>query len=279
MDAPIFALALTEMGALSSNVYGPSSFRSYVTRAGGQARNTASCISVDSLGQLARELFDAGVMVFRLGSPNGERYTHFALARTIAGWSDYFFIDEEIFASNPSKTFCHIRDREVLRVFSLLPKFTETSSVNLAFASGLFPFALSLDETDLPLVPATGQGTYSFPVTPNRKFEVTWQHVRGQLEIDGVFIAIRGGRKTLFVVEAKASNGLKSLAKHKLAYPMLALRATLEADYDVVGIYLRTIRRSDQIIFYLAECQFEPGHSDIASLRARSIGSHAITCS
>jgi hypothetical protein len=153
-----------------------------------------------------------------------------------------------------------------LFVFTLLPKFTETSLVNLAMASGLLSHALQLDYEALPSAPATGQGTYSFTFSPHADLNVTWAHTRGQVEIDAAFIAKREGNETLFVVEAKAGDEFDSLAKHKLLFPALALRNGIPEYMPLVPVYIRALRRSDGFHFYVAECILSHAADGIVSL-------------
>jgi hypothetical protein len=108
---------------------------------------------------------------------------------------------------------CRAKDLySTLYTFMLLPGFTETSVVNLALASGLLPYALDVDATYTPSVPATGQSVFSFPVKPNSKLGAEWFHQRGQVEIDALFVARRRSKETLFLVEVKCSNNFESLA-------------------------------------------------------------------
>jgi hypothetical protein len=219
---------------------------------------TAPIISIDSFRRLAPELKKAGVMVFRLGSPEGERNTHFALAKKVDGWSDYFIFDKEVFKSIAPVIFVPPVPLRQLFPFLLLPSFTETSLVNLAFASGLLAHALGIDQRDFPYAPATGQTTFDFSVIPHPKIGVVWQHQRGQIDLDAVFSAQRDGFETVFLLEAKtqARKGeeFDSLAKHKLMYPVLALRDHLPSYMKIVPVYLRGIRKQDGVHFYLAEC-------------------------
>src|SRR5581483_9267240 len=95
----LFGPALATMEAGSAATFGPLSFQGYLSSNAFADKNTWQHISVDSLRRLAPELRAANTMVFRLGSPDGEKHTHFGLARCVGGWSDYFFLDEELFAS------------------------------------------------------------------------------------------------------------------------------------------------------------------------------------
>lgn len=248
----------------------PRPFKSYAAEAGFPNEKTVENISVQDIRGLAPELKKAGVMVFRLGNPLGTKGTHFALARHLGGWDDYFLQDEKIFEGREA---CLANgSNEKLDIFRILPKSTETSLVNLAVASGILQTALDLDHTEIPLINATAQGTYSFEVFPHPNMDAAWNHVDGQVEIDGAFIARRGGVKTMFVVEAKVSDGLESLAKHKIAYPMLAIETMIPKGIPIVGVYLRVVRRISGFDFYVAECTFSSDRHEIASLTVRRTG-------
>ncbi len=270
----IFGPALRAMELGASSVFGPIPFQQYLQTNSLPQRNTWQHISIDAVHRLAGELRSANSMVFRLGSPAGEKFTHFGIARCVGGWSDYFFLDEAIFADSPAELFIPPVPMRQLFPFTLLPKFTETSLVNLAIASGLLGHALRFDPDTPSSVPATGQGTYSFAFSPHRDFDVTWSHCRGQVEIDAVLVAKRDGKETLFVIEAKAGEEFESLAKHKLLYPVLALRGGVPGYVPIVPVYMRALKRSDGIHFHIAECELnvEPGKvATVAGLTAKSV--------
>lgn len=253
----VFAPALAVMRDQAERVFGPMSFQGYLAQNGFGDSNTAKHISVQSVRGLAAELRDAATMVFRLGSPSGQKHTHFALAKCINGWDDYFLLDDQVFGGCQPELFVPVSLRQLF-AFSLLPKFTETSLVNLAIASGLLSHALALDDEVLPSAPATGQGTYSFAFLPHEVLKVEWQHAKGQVEIDAAFVAKRQGVETLFVIEAKSSDELDSLAKHKLAFPVQAMRMSVPNHMSVTPVYIRAVGRSDGIHFYIAECELSP---------------------
>lgn len=258
----LFDNALSEMAG--SSFLEPQPFLSYARQAGFSDAKPAYYISIQNLRGLSPELRAAGVMVFRLGCASGRKETNFALARHAGSWNDYFLQDQTIFAGCPqfSVPGCF----EDLRIFEILPKSTETSLVNLAVASGVLRSALGLDAKDDAIVNATAQGTYTFTVRPQRDLAACWYHVSGQVEIDGAFIAFRGGVETLFVIEAKVSKDFDSLAKHKIAYPMLALQTELKGALPTIGVYLRVIRRRSGFDFCVAECVFSSPNQEIASL-------------
>jgi hypothetical protein len=233
--------------------FGPRSFQGYLAEYGLKAQNTWQHISVDNQRRLAPELRETRTMVFRLGSPEGEKHTH-----------------QEVFADAKPELFIPPVPMRQLFAFTLLPKFTETSLVNLAIASGLLSHALGLDDAALPSVPATGQGTYSFTFSPHAELDLSWSHSKGQVEIDAAIIAKRRGEETLFVIEAKAGDDFDSLAKHKLVYPALALRSGVPQYVPLVPVYIRVLRRTDGLHFYLAECELPAPAGGVTSLSGRT---------
>jgi hypothetical protein len=158
----MFACALEEMKQTGVPYWGPKSFQGYCKTSGIKAPNTADHISIDSLTRLHSTLRDQKCMVLRLGAPEGERNTHFGLAKYENDWSDFFLLDRLIFEGVAPEMFIPTVSFRHLFPFYLLPAFTETSLVNLALASGLMAHALNLDEPTLPLAAATGQSTFTF---------------------------------------------------------------------------------------------------------------------
>ena len=77
----LFRPALAVMETSRAPTFGPRSFQGYLVENGLLAQNTWQHISVDNLRRLAPELREANTMVFRLGSPEGEKHTHFGLWR------------------------------------------------------------------------------------------------------------------------------------------------------------------------------------------------------
>lgn len=233
----------------------PRSFREYALASGHAEAKTAPSISVDSLDALSPDLRRANSMVFRLGSPTGERHTRFGLATALHGWGDYFLLDERVFKGVTPTPYTPDVPAELLYAFTLLPAYTETSAVNLAIASALAAHALEIDPASIPSAPATGQTTNSFEVRPHAELKATWRHDKGQVEIDALFVGQRNRQETLFVLEAKCSPQFSSLAKHKLVYPILALRDHLPPRMGICPVYMRVIKRRNDLIFYFAECK------------------------
>jgi hypothetical protein len=79
-------------------VFGPVSFQGYVASHFGASKcfATAQHISIQSFAQLRPELVENNTMVLRLGSPAGERNTHFALVRAPATLRDFFIFDADV---------------------------------------------------------------------------------------------------------------------------------------------------------------------------------------
>lgn len=262
----MFTPALQVMSREGTGCFGPVSFRDYLRQYNFPYTGTASAISVDSRRKLSKDLVDSKAMVFRLGSHPGTNHTAFALARTREGWNDFFLEDEHLFSSLEIRSFDASRFNEDLAAFRFLPRLTEPSLVNLALASGLLGEALELDEAGTPIIPATGQSTYTFDVQPFADGP-NWTHRQGQVEIDALFLAKRNGELAVFVVEAKRSDAFDSLAKHKLVYPYLALRNSLPSSMHIVPVYLRAVRNEESWNFFVCECGFEdPAAFSISSL-------------
>ena len=253
--------------------YGPISFQKYIEDHK-LPRNTPTArnISIDNIARLDRSLRMNNMMVFRLGSPEGERYTHFALVKSISNLeSDYFVVDQDVFNQNEAELFIPTATYRQLFPFTLLPRFTETSVVNLCIASGLLSYALNLDKSELPSVPATGQGTYSFKVKPHFGIDVLWKRTKGQVEIDAIITATRASRPMLFLIESKSSTKLDSLAKHKLMYPLLALLKTVPPYIKIIPVYIRAIMGNEETHVYIAECETDYNRSEIPTIAGLTV--------
>jgi hypothetical protein len=224
----IFEPAIKALLASGASASVPQGFVAYLKSNGIANKDTASYISVDSLKKLHSELKAADLMVFRLGRL-GIGGTAFGLAKSVSGWSDYFLCDEQLFSGLKTEVFVPTVPYSSLYSFMILPSMTETSLVNLALASGIISYLLGIDNNTIPSVPATGQSIYSFDFKPHSDFPVIWNHFEGQVEMDGVFVCSIGGHPVVVVIESK-SGPFSSLAKHKLFYPVLALR-TKVPDY------------------------------------------------
>lgn len=250
----MFDRAIKEIESTGKIVGGPRSFQEYAAGANSGNKRTAQYISINSFNDLTSELKSSGYMVFRLGSPKGSRHTEFALAKAVESWSDYFFIDTDIFPTHELEVFLPSTSTCGLFPYQLLTTLTETSLVNLAMASGLLTKALDIEQDNNQIIPATGQSTFTFDFQPTSHCSHVLTHNQGQVEIDALFVGKRKGKECLFVIEAKSGKRFDSLAKHKLLYPILTLQNNIPAFMEVIPVYLRTIKKEDHIEFNIAEC-------------------------
>lgn len=250
----VFDCALRQMKREGACTFGPISFNRYLRDNGLAEKRTWQYVSVDSLDRLAPELRQAQTMVFRLGGRKGNSGTHFGLARCRDNWSDFFFQDNELLQQTEPEVYLPEVSVRTLFSFQLLPKLTETSLVNLAIGSGLLPYVLGLETGHGQLVPATGQSTFTFHIVPLPGLPTAWEHINGQVEIDALFFGRRAGRETLFLIEGKCGRPQSSIAKHKLAYPLAALRNSVPEYIDIVPVYVKTWGDSDGQHFLVVEC-------------------------
>ncbi len=250
----VFEDALAAMERSGQPLFGPTSFRDYVSQHDIETSSrTPRYISVDSLSDLAPELREHDVMVLRVGTADGTG-TAFLCVDSPDGVEEFFLRDDEIYTGISVEKFSSPLGRERLLGFQLLPSLSETSLVNLGLASGVLSAALRLDTSGALPPPATGNSTFTFPVRPHSEIETTVSHRRGQVEIDTLLAERRDGELALFVIEAKTgSRG--SLAKHKLMYPVLALADAVPSDINIIPVYLRCRRTGDTITFDVAECE------------------------
>lgn len=227
-------------------------FSDYIRTYDLRATDTAPHISVDSLESLSPVLREAETMVLRLGQSQDGRGTRFALVATPGRLRDFFLIDEEIISTDPSTPVRLAVDEEMLLPYSMLPKLTEDMAVSLAFASGLMGHALGLDSPFFTGAPVRGSATYSFAFRPYRGADPV-EHRRGQVEIDALLAGRRDGRPVLFVCEFKMDSS-RSLAKHKLLYPLLAMAPRVPAGKEMVPVYVRVGRHGGRVVYDVVEC-------------------------
>lgn len=255
-NVTVFQPALDEMTAAQTKSYGPESFRDYIQRHDLEhSGRTPRYISVDSIRDLPPSLKQAGVMVLRLGSSPDGSGTQFLLVKPEDNVAEFFLADDEVFGTQAPVNLESPVDHEKLLSFQLLPRLSETSLVNLALASGVLAEGLELDTNGSLMPPATGRSTFTFDVKPYSKYDLTVTHRMGQVEIDTLFAERRNGDMTLFVIEAKIGQGTGTLAKHKLMYPILALKDKITPDIEIVPVYLRCSQSEESMIFRIAECQ------------------------
>jgi len=254
----------------------PTSFQEYLKLAFPQRQpRTAQRLSVQTLTDLDPLLRSHGFMVFHLGSPTGlggRRTTRFALIKAPSGVEEFFLVDAKVFAC-AEETFIPTASYHEMYPFQLLGSIVETGAVNLAIASRLLAEALRLDEPSPRLAPATGASTYTFKVMPHSLCDVMWDHVAGQVEVDAVVFARRGGRWTVFVIEGKHGE-LESLSKLKLAYATLAIATKrVPSDVQIVPVYMRSWEEEGRLLFGVAECEMvdpRSAQSPVASITVKS---------
>lgn len=251
----VFEPALDEMRECGSPIYGPTSFRDYVSTHDLNASvRTPRYISIDSLSELDPELREANVMTLRMGSAPTGSGTQFLLVKAPDKVEEFYLIDDRLFDEEEIVHYQSPVDQERLLSFHLLPTLSETSLVNLALASGVLSDALELDETGSLMPPATGRSTFTFDVRPHSAYDKTFKHRTGQVEIDTLFAEKRNGETALFVIEAKTGRQHSTLAKHKLVYPTLALADSVPPEIDIIPLYMRCIQENDQLYFKILEC-------------------------
>jgi hypothetical protein len=251
----IFDAAIRDLKASPGGVTAVRDFQEYLSSNGLPKAKTAPSISVDAISRLAPELRMEKAMVFRLGQGT------FALAQsTVMDWSDFFILDGTIWNNVEEEVFVPRIAEQILFAYQLLPSLTESSTVNLAIASGLMAHALDLENSEYPSAPATAQSTFTFSFCPKEGGDV-WEHRSGQVQIDAAITGKRSGQTVLFLIEAKLGAPGLSLAKHKLVYPVLSIAPKVPPSMPIVPVYLRAERGPLGVSFFFTECAF-PNYSN-----------------
>jgi hypothetical protein len=263
----LFQNALDVLSSEKVGIYGPESFRDYAVKNGFPNADTAQYISIDSYEQLNKNLKDNDTMVFRLGKGAEANTTNFALVKVKDHLKDFFLWEEEIFSSDEVVTFLPTTSVRKFYQFLILRDLTESSFVNLGLASGLIGLALGLDEPESMIIPATTQSTFKFDFIPHTLLNKPLTHNWGQVEIDSIFIETRNGKDTLFIIEAKTSinREIKSLSKHKLVYPLLAIKEEIPPDMPIVPVYIKVKKVKNGYTYDIAECHF-PSRGETATI-------------
>ena len=251
----IFEPALSQLD--DDGVFGPIGFQDCLAEHGLPKKSTAPLISVDSLERLSPELREAEAMVLRLGSPPGTSQTEFAIVQIPGKVKSFFLLPDDEPQSEPFLPTATWRD---LYAFQILGRLTESSLVNLSLASGLLSYALGLDDDRQAVVPATGQSTFTFDYQPHDDLPRTFTHHNGQVEIDALFFGRRKSVDCLFIVEAKMGPGVKSIAKHKLVYPILAVATQLPPGISIIPVYLHVTSEPNGYLFRVVECKIPNLH-------------------
>lgn len=193
-----------------------------------------------------------------------------------------FFITETAFTPDHQTQFDFTSDGEdvhllgqkaqdMLDAYRLLPQFSESSLVNLALSTGLLSQALDLDVERVGTAPVTVASTFDFSFRPHPAQPTVFRHNNGQVEVDACFVSRRNGEQVLVVVEAK-TGPKRSLAKHKLFYPLMSVRAqALASGIDVLPVYLRAQYTGNSVDYDIYECtpfsveEPEPYLSDVTA--------------
>lgn len=249
----VFHYVIDQLDNVDQGVFGPVSFLDYLSGLEFPKLKAPDAISIDSWERLHQSLKSNDCMVLRLGKSTGAG-TQFAVVKVKDRLSEYFLFDEKIFTNEGVEYFPEVEDNQLL-AYQLLPTLTEASIVNLGFTSGLFSKALGLDEFKPIFPPATCNSTFTFSFKPHSSMDRNLIHKNGQVEIDAMFVEKRNKVNTLFVIEAKVGNKHKSLAKHKLLYPVLAVAPQIPDSIPIVPVYLKAHYEEDGIHFHIVECE------------------------
>lgn len=268
----IFVPALETLSGVESGVYGPASFQKYLLEHKLPPIDTARSISIDTYERLSSELKQYHAMVLRLGA-SGESNTQFALIKIPGHLSDFFIFDDEALSGKIS-TFLPTASFRQLYPYQLLGLHSETALVNLGFASGLINRSLNLDEEEELVAPATGQSTFSFKLNAHKSLSTLLEHSNGQIQIDALFIGKRDGQECLFIIEAKIKSTERSLAKHKLVYPIMALANQVPKDIAIVPVYMKIQKVSNGIVYHVVECSFPDPRNGVRSVDELQVMQH-----
>lgn len=179
------------------------------------------------------------------------------------GLEEFFLKDSALFREAPM-TYIPAASVRELFLYQTLPSLTETSFVNLALVSGLLHYALELEE-GTATIPATGQSVADFAVLACPEQTDVFNHRAGQVQVDALFLGRRKGKECLFVVEAK-TNRYHSLAKHKLAYPVLAVAPGVPPDIPIIPVYLKIESTDQKWTFHVVECQFPDPRTKVPAI-------------
>lgn len=265
MTANHWESALQELEKNGNGLFGPKSFRDYLEDIEEDPRDyrTAAEISIDTLRQLSSELRERETMVFRLGyAPNGAG-TAFALVQLEDRLEDFFVqehqypVSERVrldFSQNGQDVdLLTPQARDMLDAYRLLPNFSESSYVNLALSTGLLGRSLNLDADTIGTAPTTIASSFSFEFRPHSRLSHELYHNNGQVEVDAIIITRKHGKRTMLVIEAKTGKA-RTLAKHKLFYPYLAVKNLASEDIDeIIPIYMRANAEDDKLAYDIYE--------------------------
>ena len=192
---------------------------------------------------------------------------------------DEYFIDDNIFPKVGDR-YVSSASQQDLFSFSIMPKLTENTLLSLGLATGVIQSGLGMDSEEPIPSPSEANGTYKFKI--ENPHNVDFFEHDGQVEIDTVVFGKMNGNYTLFVIEGKEGKPNSTLAKHKLAYPVMALASEGKIpDYiQIVPAYVRAWedKKTNSIHYCIAkfEMNCNPRNSavNIANVNLKSNPKH-----
>ena len=219
-----------------------------------------------------RDLFDERMYLLRLGKGC------FSLVES-NNILDEYFIDDNVFPKLGDR-FVSSASQQDLFSFSIMPKLTENTLLSLGLATGIIQSGLGMDSEEPIPSPSEANGTYKFNVV-NPHDKQSFVH-DGQVEIDTVIFGKMNGNYTLFVIEGKEGKPTSTLAKHKLAYPAMALASEGKIpDYiDIIPVYIRAWedKKTNSIHYCIAKfemnCNPRDSAVNIANIKLKSNPKH-----
>lgn len=219
-----------------------------------------------------KDLSEENMYLFRLGKGC------FSLVESESILDEYF-IDDNIFPKVGDR-YVSSASQQDLFSFSIMPKLTENTLLSLGLATGVIQSGLGMDSEEPIPSPSEANGTYKFKV--ENPHNVDFFEHDGQVEIDTVVFGKMNGNYTLFVIEGKEGKPNSTLAKHKLAYPVMALASEGKIpDYiQIVPAYVRAWedKKTNSIHYCIAkfEMNCNPRNSavNIANVNLKSNPKH-----
>ena len=236
---------------------------------------TPQNLSIDhysSFTKIHPELNTEGMYLIRLGKGC------FSLVES-EDISDNYFVNDSIFPKDGSR-YVSSASQQDLFSFSIMPKLTENTLLSLGLATGVIQAGLGMDSEEPIPSPSEANGTYQFEIV-NPHNSAPFHH-DGQVEIDTVVFGKMNGEYTLFIIEGKEGKPSTTLAKHKLAYPVMALASEgrIPEYVNIVPAYIRAWQdhKDNSIHFCIAKfdmnCDPRTSPVDLAKVRLNSMPKH-----
>lgn len=262
--------ALRELKESNNGFYGPTSFIGYLRENDENPDNyrTAAQLSINKISQLSQALRDNDTMVLRLGRASDGPGTQFGLVHVPSQLDDFFVAEEPVdpgdrrvmdYSSDGQDALTLSQSaQDMLKVYRMLPNFSESSLMDFALSTGILSRALNLDVEQIGTAPTTIASSYEFSFEPHPDRSAVFHHNNGQIEIDAIIMTRRNGERILLVIEAKEGSE-QTLAKHKLYYPALAAKNSLSAEVDhIVPVFLRAQSGTNGLLYSIYECSEIP---------------------